>query len=326
VARESLDRDLQPMFNPRGLISFEGKLKVDIRVLTLPEGQDPDDVIRGEPAKWTELIERAKSVVEYVIDTLSAGRNLNDPKEKAALSREVVPFIRDVADPVERAAYAQRLARLLKVDERSVAEQLGAATTPGKKRTRAETQPPIPSPVRAAADRERYCLVELLRAPYALRQLDDTLTGADLPPFDVEDFEDVTHRQVFLALQTMLAEGGTASLSAGDGLEDLLEQIDPALRADVSLWLEAQIARPALDQGMDETRGIVDAALLLRERNLKAYDAQLTNLIREASEENDADSLRELSQAKLSVSVQLKRISRIRYAPERVRQTHAAGH
>jgi hypothetical protein len=101
-----------------------------------------------------------------------------------------------------------------------------------------------------------------------------------------------------------------------------LEQLDPALRADAQAWIDAAPTRPPLDSPGDETRGVIDAALLLRERNLKTQGAQIEDLIRSASEDGDADSLRELGQAKRALSDQLRRLSRIRYAPEWTRQAH----
>ncbi len=41
LARETLDRELEVRFNARGLVQLEGRLKADIRIVTLPEGQDP---------------------------------------------------------------------------------------------------------------------------------------------------------------------------------------------------------------------------------------------------------------------------------------------
>ena len=131
-----------------------------------------------------------------------SGRDLSNPKDKAAVTAEIVPFIRDIADPVERSAYAQQLGRRLKVDERAVIRQVETAATPAKAaRTSRAGESLAP---KREADRERYCLVELLRAPGALRAIDDTLTRVDLPPFDAEDFESVTHREVFLAIHSAL--------------------------------------------------------------------------------------------------------------------------
>ena len=310
--------EMKPRLDPRGLVGFEGKLKVDIRILVLPEGQDPDDVVRNDPQNWVELVDQAKPVAEFVIEALLAGRNLDSPKEKAAATDMIVPFIRDIADSVERTAYAQQLARRLKIDERAVIRQVEATPTVSKRPMRA-TQPPVSKP---ETDRERYCLIELLRAASlreALQAIDDTLSRADLSPFGADDFESITHREVFLALQAALAE------SVSPAREDVLAQLDVSLHADVQAWLDASSAKPPGDAPIDETRGVIDAALLLRERNLKGQGAQIEDLIRSASEDGDADSLRELGQAKRLLSDQLRRLSRIRYAPEWIRQWHGSG-
>ncbi len=47
------------------------------------------------------------------METLAAGRNLEDPKVKSEIAAQVLPLIEDVPNPVERDAYRQRLARLL---------------------------------------------------------------------------------------------------------------------------------------------------------------------------------------------------------------------
>jgi DNA primase len=306
---------MRPRFDPRGLVRFEGKLKVDIRVCVLPEGKDPDDVIRNEPERWVGLVDQAKSVAEFVIDALLVGRDLSNPKDKAAVTDEVVPFIRDIADPVERSAYAQQLARRLKVDERAVIRQVETAATPAKP-VRASRAGESPAPKREA-DRERYCLIELLRAPYALHAIDDALARADLPPFGAEDFESVTHREVFLAIHSAPEETG------GPSLDEVLDRLDPSLHVDVLAWLESSPPRPPWGPDVDETRGVVDAALLLRERNLRTQGAQIEDLIRSASEEGDTESIRELGQAKLALSDQMRRLSRLRYAPEFIRQSYA---
>jgi DNA primase len=310
--------ELQVRFDPRGHIKLEGKLGIDIRVMTLPAGKDPDDVIRADPQAWSELVERAKPVAEFVIDALLAGRDVSSAKEKSAAKDEIVPFIRDIADPVERAAHAQRLARQLKIDERAVLREVEQPALP-RQRARPGTAATVELPLRAAIDRERYCLIELLQAGSlrdALQAIDDTLARADLAPLGADDFESITQREVFLALQAALAE------SVGPTRQDVLAQLDTSLHADVLAWLDAPSAKPPGEAPIDAMRGVIDAALLLRERNLKGQGEQIEHLIRSASENGDADSLRELGQAKRLLSDQLRRLSRIRYAPEWIRQWH----
>lgn len=63
VARETLDQEMEIRFDARGLVQHEGRLKADIRVVTMPPGEDPDSIIRDDPARWPALIEDRKSVV-----------------------------------------------------------------------------------------------------------------------------------------------------------------------------------------------------------------------------------------------------------------------
>ena len=120
VARDTLDRDTAPTFNPRGLVRNEGQLKLDIRVATLPDDLDPDELIAQDAAAWRELIDSAQPVVEYVMVALTADRDLDDPKVKAEVAEQLVPLINEVRDPIERSTYRQKLSVLLRVPERAL--------------------------------------------------------------------------------------------------------------------------------------------------------------------------------------------------------------
>jgi len=55
-----LDHEADPVFDARGLLSFEARLQADIRVTTLPEGMDPDEVVKRDPEEWKRIVESAK--------------------------------------------------------------------------------------------------------------------------------------------------------------------------------------------------------------------------------------------------------------------------
>jgi len=121
LAREAMDHSTELTFDARGLLRHEARLQADVRVTTLPPGKDPDEVVLADPEAWKQIVASAKPIVEHVMGTLAASRNLDDPKEKREVAQAVLPLIEDVPDPVERDAYRQKLARLLKVDERVLA-------------------------------------------------------------------------------------------------------------------------------------------------------------------------------------------------------------
>src|SRR5512136_2039279 len=172
VAREKLDRDAAPVFDAHGLVGDENHLGVSIRVLVMPGGKDPDEIIRDDPAGWPRLVENALPVVEYVIQTLATAYDLKDPKGKAAFSRQVMSVIQDVTDPVEKRIYVQRLARVLRVDERTLMQQTTALALDKARRSKpVEVHTELKE-----ADIEAHCLTALLQAPGALAQLDETFS------------------------------------------------------------------------------------------------------------------------------------------------------
>ena len=138
VARQTLDRTEEISFDPRGLLRHEARLQADLRVTTLPPGMDPDEVVLRDPQEWQQLVDTAKPIVVHVMETLAAAHDLDDPKAKAEVAEQVLPLIEDVANPVERDAYRQRLARLLRVDERSLLTSQPTRQRPQQRRATAQ--------------------------------------------------------------------------------------------------------------------------------------------------------------------------------------------
>jgi len=310
VARETLDRDASPVFDARGLIHFEGHLQVDIRVLIMPGGRDPDEVIRADPAGWPRLVENALPVVEYAIQTLSAGRNLNDPKEKGAFSRQVAPIIRDVADPVERAHYAQRLARLLRVDEHAVLEELGGAALP---KVRRPAKPVEAVVQRKAADLEVYCLTALLQAPVALLEVDETLTAVGLEPLINDDLDDAAHREILRAIRA----------AQDQAADDVREFVDKTLWPDLDALARTGTHLPVSTEALDWTREAVQSALRLREHKLRFWQREFNFQARDANERGDVEAERDWGEQVSRVAIVINRLQKARWPGEMARLSTA---
>jgi len=308
VARETLERDSSPVFDARGLIHFESHLQVDIRVLVMPGGKDPDEVIRGDPAGWPRLVENALPVVEYVLQTLAANYDLNDPKGKAAFSRQVVPIIRDVADPVEREHYIQRLARMLRENERAVREQLGSAAPRKTQKPAALGEPPVSRP---GTDLEAHCLRALLQSPLALAKVDETLSAVSTEPLNGDDFDNAAHREILAAIRA----------SNEQGLIDASDLVDKALRPFLAALLTVETPPAASTEPLDWEREAVQSALRLRERNLKRQQQELDILAREALDEGDAETARERGEQGHRYAIEINRLQRVRWPGELARQS-----
>jgi DNA primase len=294
VARQALEPEWEPVFDPRGLIHLEGRLSVDIRVTTLPAGEDPDDLIRRDPASWATLVVDAVPLVEFYMDALLEGQDLADPKVKSDISEALLPVIRQVSGAVERTHYAQKLARILRVDERAL---LDMVTGPSRRRQRRPArEPSTEAPqVRKGLDLEAYCLRGLLQIEGLLGEVDSLLAEIGLQPLSASDFEDLENREVFriwsevahgsgLPLQEELEAQLPAELHSR--LEELLTSTQLTIR-NRSWLMEAQVqpGRDAFDLKPDEaTQDLLNSCVKLRERNLRKRNTEIRYLLEDADD------------------------------------------
>jgi len=291
LARQTLDREAEPEFDPRGFIRYEGRLNAEIRVVALPEGKDPDEIVLASPESWPAILQGAKPVVEYVLDVLTQGVDLDDSKVKAAIARNVLPLIEDVADPVEREAYRQSMARRLRVDERSLE---GARTGSRPARRRRAPADEVPGATAASASRqtlapqfERFCLGLLLRDPEILYQIDRRFAGLDLDRLGPEDFSGTDSQVVFSAVRSALAQDDEepAERWRRDLAPTLVEQAEVfvAEAGEVDLLLPRVQAEA------------VSHALRLRRRHLESGLVEIRYQLQAAQEEQAAaDEVRRL--------------------------------
>jgi DNA primase len=239
VTRQAMDHSDEMSFDPRGLVRHEARLEADVRVTTLPPGMDPDEVVLRDPAEWGKIVENAQPVVIHVMETLAAGRNLEDPKVKSELAAQVLPLIEDVPNAIERDAYRQRLARLLKVDE-SALVGAGGVQAPRGARKKPRISPPerraaadiSAAPAQVAMKLEGHSLRLLLRQPDALYLVDRALQGAGLGRLGVSDYESAEHQMVAkLILQSLDQDDMEPTYYIRQNLPEVLQDVTDALLA-----------------------------------------------------------------------------------------------
>jgi DNA primase len=100
----------------------------DVGVVRLPEGADPDEVIRDTPDLWREAVRTPSPILAYLIDTYAARVDTRTADGRARLVAAVVPTLRQVADPTVRDGYVRLLAQRAAVDDRVIVEALASAS------------------------------------------------------------------------------------------------------------------------------------------------------------------------------------------------------
>ncbi|MBM4466051.1 MAG: DNA primase [Chloroflexi bacterium] len=278
LAHETLSERVVPVPTPRGLIKYESHLDVDIRIITLPQGQDPDKVIREDPALWARLVENALPIVDYYFKAITSELDLDSPKGKAEAVRRLMPIIQEIGNAVERTHYIQKLARLVRVDEKTLLHQAGMKDKRAKRYeekpvlSRSEGKESRPDRDEFTFGPEEYCLSILFVRPHLLGSLDEALRDVGVDGLNVDDFTQAENRAIF------------ASWREGLELkESFREKLDPTLHPRFDLLLAGPKGAPPLDDDQAE-RALIEGGLRLRQRRLQRLVEELRFLQTDAEE------------------------------------------
>jgi DNA primase len=297
AARQTLDRTDELGFDARGLLRHEARLQADLRVATMPDDLDPDEIVQRDPEQWKGLIENAQPIVAHVMEALGAGRDLEDAKVKAEIVSQVLPIIEDLPNPIERDTYRQRLARYLKVDERAIT---GTSVQAGRtRRTRPQQEPsatqktatPQLKPAVAASQRlETHILSLLIRRPDLLYRLDRALQEASLNRMAPEDFGYTDHQVLFRLVRQSLEQDST------DADQFLRQGIPESLEALVDDILGSSGEPDPLDDRLLDD--LFRAVVKIRRNALNDHINELRFLQEEAQEAGDlrVESYKEMVQ------------------------------
>ena len=100
-----------------------------VKAARLSSGKDPADLITEDAQEFARGVKDAKPVVEFFLAVL-AEREKDAHRLIGLAERIVLPLIRAVQSPMERAHFVQSAARALGLSEEAVRESLGAVASP----------------------------------------------------------------------------------------------------------------------------------------------------------------------------------------------------
>ena len=289
VARGALDRSDDVSFDARGLLRHEARLQADLRVAALPDGQDPDELVLADRERWQNVIDKAKPIIFHVLDMLTAGRNMDDPKTKSEVAAQVMPLIADVPNAVERDAYRQHLARTLRIDERALGDRAPLRQSARRyKRTDQTAVSDSTTDKPAAGENTRTNIMEkqllcyLLQKNDVLYPLNRFLQSQDLGKLCVEDFTQSAHQQ----LAALFLE----SIHQVD--EDHSDYINARLPEALSEEYQAVLEQNDLLREKVEQRQLEEAARMLLILRREAAMNQF-NALRFMQDEKEAEPLQQ---------------------------------
>ena len=98
---------------------------LNVKVITLIEGLDPDDIIKQYGvSKFRELVEQAISPSEYKIRAVAKQFDLSTPEGQGKFAVKALEVLSELSTLVEREAYIPLIAELSSLSENSLSKQL----------------------------------------------------------------------------------------------------------------------------------------------------------------------------------------------------------
>jgi DNA primase len=263
-------------------VGYENTLDAEVKVIILPSGKDPDDVIKEDAKIWQNLLEEALPIVDYTFNMVTSKLDLTTAKDKSLAVDKLLPIIAEIKDPVRQAHYLQKLARLVNVTERKLEAALkGKRPGPSRRRVEEPKQEAITQALRPvfSSPIEEYCLALLLQHP--------ELKGCCQHP-SPEYFQNSENREIFVAWQ-----------QASD-LSSLKDELDTAIWEHLDDLITRSLPPNQIEQKY------ANCVLRLREGFLRSLETKReAALALEAELGGTAAELAKLEEQGIEVSLQL---------------------
>lgn len=109
-------------FDESHVATNDDKYSCEIRVISPPEGKDPDEFIRTAGAEaFKSYVQSAPLLLDFQLDNLLKKReNISTPQEKSELVKEILPILNEIQNPVIQSEYVKIVASALDIDDKAL--------------------------------------------------------------------------------------------------------------------------------------------------------------------------------------------------------------
>lgn len=335
-ARQALGRVHKPTVTASG-IQMEARLGANLFICAMPPGQDPDDVIRHDPARWQQLMQEARPLVDFYFDIVGRQYDLASVQGKGQAVADLAPLIAELQDEIEQQHYVGQLSRWVRVEEQTIWDRVRAvartgslaAGRSGHKRppiqlgTGRHRQPP-PSvgpeveetavarqPVTAAHGkvrygREEYLLTCLLHEPDLLIWLAGASATLEIDPLRSDDFLNVELQEIFRALKQFMTSDEQWEI------ELFQETLTPHLHGRLAELMVYGAQLPPRTE-MEQREDLVRTLIRLRIERLSIESKNIKFLEDEAISQGDLEGSKQWSDIKNRHVRELYHLQQSRY-------------
>jgi DNA primase len=260
-----------------------------VRVLSLPEGEDPDAFIRRAGAEeYGKRLREAVPYMDFVVETAVRRQgSLDNPRNKIQALNAILPYLAKLPNAVERSDYVFRIARRLRIEDQQLLAEVKRAAQ--QKRARLAEAPL--ATVGAMKFAEKRLLQVLLHNPELQPQV--------LGRCSMQDFAGLAAEKIFAAISEGFRGGERSTFEILH--RHFADQPEQAMLAQV------QMEEAPEDLSVDTAESFYNA---LRASRLASYKQEILSKIDEAARNKDDELLNRLIEQRARVDRELISLSR----------------
>ena len=173
----------------------------EIKVLVLPDGQDPDDFVRAHGTEgYNEARGKAQPYLNFVLNASMSGRSFSNAKQKAEAIEEVLPILSVIKNPIQKRESFDQTMTHFRIDDDSLRRDLWHSVKNGH-----QTEPEV-----LKRQVRRFTQTKVTVAEQHLLELlinDRELQAGILPMLEATDYEQLATAPLFRALYDLLENG-----------------------------------------------------------------------------------------------------------------------
>jgi DNA primase len=246
-------------------VGYENSLDTEVKVISLPNGQDPDEVIKADKSTWENAVEKAIPVVEFTIRTIAAKMNLKISENRAILVKKLLPVLASQKNSTHLGNNLHILADLTGNSYNDLKEAL--STYKPESKNRFAPVAVMNRAVRSIGSNtvEEYMLSILLQHPEILPH-----TGELRPEY----FENSENRAIFIVWKESVGVTADLSVLVDNAIQDHFKKV---------------LNRPFSGDNIEDR--FTDCFLRLRERYLRSLKKQQEEALVLEAESGDKEAV-----------------------------------
>jgi len=156
--RLAFDEDRAGQEAAERAIPLAQALGLEMSIVSLPSGKDPDELIKNDPKAWETTVGKSQYMVDWLIDKIAMSSDLSSAQGKRQFSAKIMTIVRNLKDKVEQEHYARVIAEKTNTSYETISSKLFEKPEQEKRLKRVKAEQNEPQINREQRVREQHLL------------------------------------------------------------------------------------------------------------------------------------------------------------------------